>query len=89
MYALGYEWKYADEWPTLTTKGFQEKLLTTKRGSSDPPPLTVVSRPCARTFEAKESVLLHALDFVNDVNGYHIGDLHFTDLILQRCQLYW
>jgi len=37
MYALGYEWKYADEWPTLTIEGFQEKLLATKRGSSDPP----------------------------------------------------
>jgi hypothetical protein len=54
MYALGYDWKYADEWPTLATEGFQEKLLATKRGSSDPPLLTVVSRPCARTFEARE-----------------------------------
>jgi len=22
MYALGFDWKYAVEWPTLTTKGF-------------------------------------------------------------------
>jgi hypothetical protein len=22
VYALGFEWKYADEWPTLTTEGF-------------------------------------------------------------------
>jgi hypothetical protein len=21
MYALGFDWKYADEWPTLTTEG--------------------------------------------------------------------
>jgi hypothetical protein len=88
MYALAYEWKYADEWPTLTTEGFQEKPLPTKRGSSNPPPLTVVSRHCARTFEAGKSALLHALDFVNDVCGYHIGDLHFIDLIIRRSQLY-
>jgi hypothetical protein len=65
MYALGFDWKYADEWPTLTTEGFQEKLIMTKTGSSDSstsrPPLTVVSRPCARTFEARESALLNAL----------------------------
>ena len=46
MYALGYDWKYADEWPTSTMEGFQEKLLATKRGSSNPPtfqpPLTVI-----------------------------------------------
>jgi hypothetical protein len=65
MYALGFDWKYADEWPTLNTEGFQEKLIITKRWSSDPPasrsPLTVVSRPCARTFEARESAVLNAL----------------------------
>jgi len=22
MYVLGFDWKYADEWPTLTTEGF-------------------------------------------------------------------
>jgi len=22
MYQLGYDWKYAHEWPTLTTEGF-------------------------------------------------------------------
>ena len=88
MYALGYDWKYADEWPTRTTKGFQEKLLVTKRGSSDPPtsqpPLTIVSRPSAPTFEARESALFNAFDYVNDICGYHIGDLHFTELIIRE-----
>ena len=88
MYALGYDWKYADEWPTSTTDGFQEKLLAAKRGSSDPPtsqpPLIVVSRPCAHTFEASESALLNALEYVNDICGYHIGDLHFTELIIRE-----
>jgi hypothetical protein len=88
MHALGYEWKYADDWSTLTTEGFQMKLLATKRGQSDPLSFTVVSRPCARTFEASESALLHALDFINDVYGYHIGDLHFTDYIMRRSQLW-
>ena len=86
MYALGYDWKYADEWPTCTTAGFQEKLLVTKRGSSDPltthPPLTVISRPYARTFKARESALFNAFDYVNDICGYHIGDLYFTELVI-------
>jgi hypothetical protein len=79
MHELGCEWKYADDWPTLTTEGFLTKLLATKRGQYDPLLFTVVSRPCAHTFEARESALLHALDFVNDVCKYHISDLHFTD----------
>jgi hypothetical protein len=37
MYAFDFDWKYVDEWPTLITEGFQEKLIMTKRGSSDPP----------------------------------------------------
>jgi hypothetical protein len=45
MYALGYEWKYADDWPTLTAEGFQAKLYATKRGSPNSLLLTVVSRP--------------------------------------------
>jgi hypothetical protein len=87
MHALGYEWKYADDWPTLTSEGFQAKLLASKRGSVDPSPLTVVSRPCAHTFEARESALVHALDFVDVVCGYHIDDLHYTDLIMRRSHL--
>jgi hypothetical protein len=90
MYQLGYNWKYAYEWPTLAMKGFQTKLLTTKRG--DPPtsraPLNVVSRPCARSCEARESALVNALVFINDIFGYHIGDLHFTELIMREIQLH-
>jgi len=90
MYALGFDWKYADECPTLTTEVFQEKLIMTKRGSSDPPtsrpPLTIVSRPCARTFEARESALLNALLYVNDILSYYIGDLHFAEFIVQHSQ---
>jgi hypothetical protein len=76
--------KYADERPPRTTAGFQEKLLITKRGSFDPPTsqplLTVVIRPYARTFEARESAIFNALNYINDICGYHIGDLHFTEL---------
>jgi len=90
MYQLGYEWKYAHEWPTLTTEGFQAKLLATKRG--DPPtsraPLNIVSRPYARSCEARESVLVIALVFINDVFEYHIGDLHFTELKIRESQLH-
>jgi len=90
MYQLGYEWKYAHEWPTLTTEGFQAKLLATKNG--DPPtsraPLNVISRPCARSCEARESAPVNALVFTNDVFGYHIGDLHFTELKIRESQLH-
>ena len=69
---------------------FQEKLLAAKRGSSDPPtsqpPLTVVSRPCARTFEARESAIFNALNYINDICGYHIGDLHFAELKIRESQ---
>ena len=62
----------------------------TKRGSSDPltsrPPLTVVSRPCDHTFEARESVLLNVLLYVNNICGYKIGDLHFAEYIRRRSQ---
>ena len=71
MYALSFNWKYADECPTLTTEGFQKKLIMTKRGSSDPltsrPPLTIVNRPYARTFKARESALLNALLHINNI----------------------
>jgi len=90
MYALGFDWKYADECPTLTMEVFQEKLIMSKRGSSDPPTsrplLTTVSRPCARTFEARESALLNALLYVNNICGYKIGDLHFAEYIIRRSQ---
>ena len=55
MYHLGYNW-YAAERPTLTTQGFQNKLPVTKRDSyttTSRPPLIVVSRPYARTCEAR------------------------------------
>jgi hypothetical protein len=76
-----------------TTVGFQEKLLVVKWGSFDPPtsqsPLTVISRPCARTFEARESALFNALNYVNDICGYHIGDLHFAKLRIRESQRYF
>jgi hypothetical protein len=64
----------------------------TKRGSFDPPtswpPLTIVSRPYAHTFEARESALLNALLYVNNICGYKIGDLHFAKYII-RCSQTW
>jgi hypothetical protein len=69
MFQLGYDWKYAHEWPTLTTEGFQAKLLVTKRGDSSTyrASLNVVSRPCARSCEARKSALVNVLVFINDV----------------------
>jgi hypothetical protein len=57
----------------------------TKRGSSDLP-LSIISRPCARTFEATESALLNVLLCVNDICGYHISDLHFAEYIIRHSQ---
>ena len=93
MYALGFDWKYANEWPTLTTEGFQEKLVMTKRGSSDPLtsrlPISVASRPCAHTFEARKSALLNVLLYVKDICGYKIGDLDFAEYKIRRSQTWW
>ena len=78
--------KYAAERPTLATEGFQDKLFVTKRGSNPPtsrPPLIVVSRPCARTYEARESALLNALLYVNAILSYYIGDLHYAKFIVR------
>jgi hypothetical protein len=88
MYALGYEWKYANDWPTLTAEGFQAKLYATKRGSPNSLSLTVVSRPCGRSYEARESVLSNTLDFINEICGYKIGDLHFTEFMIRHTQLH-
>jgi hypothetical protein len=70
-------------------EGFQAKLLVTKGGdpSTSRAPLNVVSRPCAHSCEARESALVNALVFINDVFGYHIVDLHFTELIIRESQL--
>ena len=91
MYALGFDWN-ADEWTTLTTEGFQEKLIMTKRGSSDPPtsrpPLSIISRSYARTFEASKSALLNELLYVKDICGYKIGDIHFAEYKI-RCSQTW
>ena len=90
MYQLGYEWKYAHEWPTLTTEGFQTKLLAIKRGDplTSRAPLNVVSRPCAHSCEARESALVNALVFIKDIFGYHIVNLHFTELKIRESQLH-
>jgi hypothetical protein len=86
MYCLDYDCKYTHERPTLTTEGFQAKLVATKRG--DPPTsetgLKVISRPCARSCEARESALVNSLVFIN--NHFHIGDLHYTELIMLESQ---
>jgi hypothetical protein len=88
MYTLGYEWKCADDWPTLTAEGFQAKLYATKRGSPNSLSLTVVSRPCVRTYEARESVLLNTLDFIIEICGYKTSDLHFTEFMIRYTQLH-
>ena len=71
-------------------EGFQAKLLATKRG--DPPtcraPLNVVSRPCARSCEARKRALVNVLVFINDIFGYHTDDLHFTELKIRESQLH-
>ena len=87
MDALGYDWQYANDEPTLTTAGYQAKLVATKMG--DPPttrpPLNVVSTPCARKCEATENVLFNTLLFIDEFFGYKIGDLHFFELVVLNC----
>jgi hypothetical protein len=89
MHQLGYDRKYVHKCPTLIMEGFQAKLHVTMRGPDPPtsPSLIVVSRPCRRSCEARESALLNALLHINDECAYRISDLHFTDLIMRERQI--
>ena len=91
MYHLGYNWEYAAERPTLTTQGFQGKLLVISRESN---PVTsralliIVGRPYARICEARKSALLNVSLCFSDILSYKIGDLHFVEYII-RCSQTW
>ena len=82
MYHLGrYKWEYGD--PVLTSEGIQEKILVTRREDSWPM-LIVVSRPCERTCEARESALVNTLRYITDILAYEMNDLYFSEYVVQR-----
>ena len=73
MYHLGhYKWEYGG--PVLTSEGIPKKILVT--GSEDSRPmLIVVSRPCERSCEARESALVNALRYIIDILADEMNDL--------------
>jgi hypothetical protein len=52
-------------------------------GSSQPL-LIVVSRPCDRSFEARESALVNILCYISDIWAYEMNDLHFSDYVVRH-----
>ncbi|XP_066392147.1 uncharacterized protein [Miscanthus floridulus] len=69
MYHLGhYKWEYSG--PVL-------KIFVT-RSEGSRPMLIVVSRPCERSCEVRESALVNTLCYISDILAYEMNDLHFS-----------
>jgi len=65
-------------WPCSHFIGNLEKILVMRREGS-PPMLIVVSRPCERYCEARESALVNTLRYISDILAYEINDLDFFE----------
>ena len=82
MHQLGcYRSEYGG--PVLTSEGIQEKILVTRR-EGPRPMLIVVSRPCERSCEARESALVNTLRYIHDTLAYEMNDLHYSEDVVQR-----
>jgi anion-transporting ArsA/GET3 family ATPase len=46
--------------------------------------LIVVSRPCERSCEARESALENTLRYIIDIYAYEMNDLHFSDYMVRH-----
>ena len=78
IHQLGCHWQYGG--PTYTTYGFHYCVhVSLEPGPVTSPLLSVISRPCAQTCEARESALMNILLYINDVLGYIMSDIHYTD----------
>ena len=85
MYHLGrYKWKYGGS--VLTSEGIQEKILVT-RSEDSRPMLIIVSRPCERSCEARESALVNTLRYITQILAYEINDLHFSEYVVRRWEV--
>jgi len=63
-----------------TTDGHQYYLKITN-GAIGRSVGSIYGRPCLRVCEARESALLWALHFIDDVCGYRIRDIHYHEWI--------
>ena len=80
MYQLDrYKWEYGG--PILTLEGIQEKILVIRREGSRPY-LIIISRPCERSCEARESALVNTLCYITNILAYEINDLHFSEYVV-------
>ena len=46
--------------------------------------LIVVSRPCERYCEARESALVNTLRYISDIWAYEMNGQHFSDYVVRR-----
>ena len=82
MYHLGrYKWEYGGS--VLTLDGIHVKILVT-RSEGSRQMLIVVSRPCERSCEARESALVNTLRYISDILAYEMNDLHFSEYVVRR-----
>ena len=90
MNRLGWYWTWDNARTTLTTDGYQAKLVARKIEEPEvpagrrPAQLTVLSTPCRRSCEAKEDALVRTLDYISFICGFMIGDLHFSEYWVQH-----
>ena len=85
MYHLGrYKWEY--DGPVLTSEGIQVKILVT-RSEGSRPMLIVVSRPCERSCEVRESALVNTLRYIIDIRAYKMNNIYFSEYMVRRWEL--
>ena len=76
MEQLGYDWDFCNEnLGHLTIEGRQYCIRITNRGSGRSVGY-IYDRPFFRYYEAWESALIRALDFI-DISGYIIRDINY------------
>ena len=76
-----YKWKYGG--PVLISEGIQKKNLMA-RSEGSRPMLIVVSRPCERPCEARESALVNTLRYISEILSYEINNMHFSEYVVQH-----
>ena len=65
---------------------YGKKILVIRRKGSRPM-LIVVSRPCKRSCEARETALVNTLRYISDILAYEINDQHFSEYVARRWEV--
>ena len=74
---LGYDWDHDSI--TWTTHGFQAKIRIYLEDGT--PVGYTFGQPCARRCEARESVVMHAMIYIDFARGYTINDIYYNEYL--------